>query len=463
MKTHIRDLAYAAPMSAVVFFASPAVSVLQPLYAKYFGVSLTAIAVIVLAGRIVDAVTDPLIGHVSDRLTQKHGSPALLLFTGAVLLGVCGYFLFIPLGYDPSADGAYVSAVYFAYWYIAYVIAETMIEVPHAAWGGALASSAKHKTRIYTYRAAFAGIGGLGFYFIPYLYGGESREITPETLSAATIAYFVSAPLLFYLFYAFVYRRNDTRTGNQSGSKPGLSFLSIYRTVIENKPYRVLTVAHVCSAASTAIHGAILFFFVDAYLGQGEKFALLFIVGFGVGMSSYPVWYLIASKWGRRFAWVLAHSVTILGYIGLATVEPGQDAWIPLLVFSTLTKVGGVAVLPFLMSFLSEVSDYGSLKFKSDTPSAYFAAFMFINKVLGALAISVAYTIIGWFGFDPTASVQSESAIVGLEIMFIWIPVLCLLISAVFAANIPIDERRYSIIKRRLDLRAARLSQTSDN
>ena len=461
MKSQIRDFAYSGPMLAVAFFAGPAGSViLQPLYAKYFGVSLAAIATVLVIGRIVDAVTDPLIGYVSDRFTKRYGNPAHLLFAGAILLGVCGYFLFNPVGYNPSEGDVSVGVLYFGFWYVFYYVAQTMIESPHASWGGALASSSKHKTRIYTYRSVFSAAGVLGFFFIPYLYGGESREIRPETLSTATIFYFALAPLSFYFFYHCLCKNNSIIINTEKEKKLGLSFIGIYRTVLKNKPYRVLTAAHMCTGFASSMYAAMLFFFVDSYLGLGERFALLFIITFCIGSSTLPAWYAVAARLGRRFAWVVSLAFVAIGFAGAATLKPGDDAWIPLLVFSTFIKLGFAPFMPFLSAFVSDVSDYGSLKYKTDAASTYFAAFGFINKVLVALAVSFTYAIVGWFGFDPTASSQSHNAVIGIQITFIWIPTSFLVLAVIFVANIPIDERRHKMIKRRLEQRSERLSRS---
>ena len=59
--TWIRTLAYVSPQIGMVLIATSTVSVLGGIYAKYFGLSLTSIATVMLVARIFDAVTDPLI------------------------------------------------------------------------------------------------------------------------------------------------------------------------------------------------------------------------------------------------------------------------------------------------------------------------------------------------------------------------------------------------------------------
>lgn len=463
MRGLARDVAYASPMMAVSLLTGAIGPVLQPIYAKYFGLSLAAIAVVLMIGRIIDAVTDPLLGYVADRLTQKKGSPTLLLFSGAALSGVCGYFLFNPFGFDASAENSSVSVFYFGFWYIAYVIADTMVEISHSAWGGALASSADRRTRIYLFRSIFIAFGIMGFFLIPYIHGVDSTEVTPATLNAASVYYLVLAPAVFGLFYVFVVRSDLNLRPEHRTKNANRSILRVYYTILKNKPYRVLTGAQMCTAAASAMYGAMSFFYIDSYLGLGERFAAFFMISFGLGMASLPVWYGVAALIGRRAAWVLSFCLVAVGYAGVSTLGPGDQSWIPFIVFATMVKLGFAPFFPFISAFLSDISDYGTLTNKTDTRSSYFAAFFFISKLMGAVGVAFAYGVVESFGFDASASTQSKSAILGLQITFIWVPACLLVLAAVFAANIPINERRHKIIQRRLEHRAFRSARVYES
>ena len=108
MLTLKQQLAYVVPSIGVIFLMGP-INVVQGIYAKYFGLSLTSIATVMLVARIFDAVTDPLIGYYSDRFRAITGTRKPFILLGAVLLVPCSYFLFVP------HQG--VGVVYFAFWY----------------------------------------------------------------------------------------------------------------------------------------------------------------------------------------------------------------------------------------------------------------------------------------------------------------------------------------------------------
>ena len=88
---------YALPTVAVAFLMSP-IAIIQGIYAKYFGLSLTEIATVLLIARMFDAITDPVVGHLSDRFSARHGSRKAFILFGGLLFIISAYFLFVPSG-----------------------------------------------------------------------------------------------------------------------------------------------------------------------------------------------------------------------------------------------------------------------------------------------------------------------------------------------------------------------------
>ena len=82
----LRIIAFAIPLIGSTLLLSPVIAVLGGIYAKYYGLSLTSIAGVILAAKLFDAVTDPLIGYYSDRWRLKIGSRKPLILVGVLLV-----------------------------------------------------------------------------------------------------------------------------------------------------------------------------------------------------------------------------------------------------------------------------------------------------------------------------------------------------------------------------------------
>jgi glycoside/pentoside/hexuronide:cation symporter, GPH family len=142
-----------------------------------------------------------------------------------------------------------------------------------------------------------------------------------------------------------------------------------------------------------------------------------------------------------------------LGAISL--VRPSTSWWVPfgLVVIANLYfSVLDVASL----SLLGDIVDYGKLKFRKDRGATYFALNLLIFKFGLGIGGGLALAIVGWFGFDPSATVNSMTAIFGLKFAFSILPACFALLALVLILRTPIDKRRHGVIRRRIESRLVR-------
>ena len=105
----LRYIRYALPTSSAGCLLAP-MAIVQGVYAKHYGLSLEGLALVFLCSRVFDAITDPLIGYLSDRYYQRTGTRKPFMLAGGVLFVVSAYFLYIP----PTTP----SLLYFFFWFI---------------------------------------------------------------------------------------------------------------------------------------------------------------------------------------------------------------------------------------------------------------------------------------------------------------------------------------------------------
>ena len=293
---------YAIPrIAGVSLFAG--INVLQGVYAKYYGLELTMIASVILFARLFDAVTDPLIGYLSDRAWHKSGSRKPLMILGALITVASGYLL-----YSPPAE---VNAFYFMLWFVAFYLGYTLFEIPHLAWGGEISRDAHSKTQAYNLRTA-AGFMGLAlFYSIPLLPIWETREINPETLRFAAI--FSGLLMLPLLYFSITKVPNGTSIKAPSIHPEKQSFVTHLRCITANKPLLLFLSAFIFAGIGLGMWYGLIFIFVDTYLGKGQWFAEIYLMSFLLGVIASLIWIGVSKRIGKKMTWMAAM------FLGLAS------------------------------------------------------------------------------------------------------------------------------------------------
>ena len=451
--TSLKYAAYALPVITMLWLHAPLV-IIQGIYAKYYGLSLTTIAAIVLLGRFFDAVTDPLIGYYSDRYRRRTGTRKPFVLMGGLLMIVSGYFLYVPF----SASILYFSLCLFAF-YLSY----TLFDIPHNAWASELAQSASEKSIIFSFRSAGILFGLVLFYAIPLLPFFETRDITPETLKVSVI----TAGIMMVVFLAICIKytpdgmqpsilkeapkSEDTSTVNRFDR-----LRAIYQSLIDNKPLCIFLASYISYGLGYGLWLGLVFLYVDSYLGIGELFAQVFLAAYIAGIIVTPIWCKTANKWGKKITMSLAFIFFIISFIYTGLLVPGEAGLRELLILKITNTLGASGILAIAPAMLSKIIDYSTWKSRNENTAIYYSLYAFLTKAGLAIGVAVGLAIADWYGFDATVTSQAAENVVGLLLAMVWLPVAFILSALVFTLLNPINSRRHKIIRRCLDVRARR-------
>lgn len=434
-------LAYAAPAFSQVLIHGPANSIIQGIYAKEFGVSLQAIAGILLIAGLVDVVTNPLIGYCSDRYRIRHGSRKPWLLVGAAFAVVACWFLYAP---TPP-----VTAGYFLGWLLLAYFAWSVSEIPYGAWIAEISDDYDQRTRLSTWRAIFAYGGSIVFFAVPFLPIFPTTEFTADTLRWTAIIAGIALPAMTLLAVALVPNGTAPRAHAAQASRDP------WRAVFLNRPLLLYASMFALIGLANGVLAGVLFFFFDSYLDQGKAMAGIFLVALPVGALAVPVWGYLCRKFGKHRAWAAGTAATAVSILGYGFVPVGSAGTWLLTVVHVLVIASYVSYAVASPAVLADVVDYGRWRFGADFGGTYFSFYSLMYKAAPQVGAALGIAMLGWFGFDPQARILSAEARSGLLLVFCVVPAVMLAIATVLVWRFPIDARRQAIIARRLARSAA--------
>lgn len=441
----IQAVAFATPSIGLIFFMGP-MSVIQGIYAKHYGIALTSLAGIILISRIFDAVTDPLIGYLSDNYRARTGTRKSFVLVGGLCLIPCSYFLFVP----PDD----VTITYVAFWLLAFYLAATVKNISTLAWASEVTSDAKERTMLFSVLAMVGQVGGVLFFMVPFLPIFATTEITPDTLKVSVI---IGASIFLPGLYIALKFVPDGPANMIKRASPKKSFkeilTSLYEMTKNNKPFLIFVAAYMFSMLGSGMFGGLFFIFVDVFLGQGEVFAKVAVFGTVSGMLVIPVAYKLVLVLGKKRTWMLSTLIMLSGIFYAGLLSPEESGFTDLLVlnvilFSSITCVG--VITPAL---ISETIEYGLLRDETERRGSYFSVYSLLGKAQAAIGMAMGFAIVGWLGFDATAISHNESDAFAIRMAVSWVPLTFSSLGLIFIWLTPLDDRRTAIICRRLKAR----------
>lgn len=291
-------VAYGALGLPLAFAALPIYVHVPRLYAEGLGLSLALVGAVLLAARIVDAVTDPLIGWANDRLPRRRLWVVLAL--PVLALGMLG--LLIP---PEGAGGLWLFALL-----VGVSLAYSVATIAYNAWGAEVADTPDARTRFVASREAFALVGVVLAAALPgVLAAGEG-----EAAGLARLAW-VFLPLLA-VFGLWTLWRAPAPPAVRAGTAPVWAGL---RAALGEPAFARLLAVFAANGIAAAIPAASVLFFVADVLQAAELAGLFLVLYFVAAAASLPLWVRVSQHIGKLRAWLasMVLAVAVFAWAGL--------------------------------------------------------------------------------------------------------------------------------------------------
>lgn len=418
---------------------SPVGVILPAFYAKHTAASFAALGVAMLIGRLFDAVSDFVVGHLSDITPGPFGRRRPWLIAGAIVAVISVYFLFRP----PAA----ATATYYLTWLIGLYLGYTMLHVPHSAWASELSNDYETRSRISTF-IGFAGtLGFVLFLGIPQLPFFGTSDIVPSTLEVMSWVIICAMPLVFVTTLFSRERRIIER------STPNL--LSLGRSLWSNKPFWNYFAAFLTAGIGNGIYLVLIYMFLDQYLRIGHLMLASTLAYVVTQLLGLPLWLAISRRIGKHRSWALGQALYALFHALVVFLPPGAGSYWP---FMALTALSGLStsVLMFApMAVLGDVVDYDMYKTRENRSGAYFALQAMIMKMNFAIGGAIGFALLALIGFSAQGG-NSPETMNRFLIIFVVIPQVLSIASSAIIYCFPITRRKQAALAGRLRVLKAR-------
>ncbi len=421
---------------------------LPPYYAQELGLGLGAVGLIFMLSRAWDAVTDPLVGVLSDRNRSRFGRRKPWIAAGAPLFALSTAAIFAPGLFGVSRPGA----AWLSVWLVVFYVGWTMIQIPVSAWAGQLAAQYHERSRVQTYFQVATAGGLLLVLVLPAVLdqlGARAGLPADPGLKVAAMGGFILATFVPTLIAALALVKEPPAPPPSAASSTLRRDLAL---AARDPLLRKVLTSDFAVTLGQLIRSSLFVFFVSAYMGRPDLAAGLFLLQFVFGVFAGPIWLRIGYRLGKHRAAIAGELAQVAINLALLAVSPGA---LPLLVGLTIAQglAQGSGNL-MLRSMVADIADKQRLESGEDRTGLLFSIFSLTGKAATAVAVGVALPLVGLLGFTPGA-VNAPEALLGLKLVFALGPALAHLASAWLISGFSLDEAGHADIRRQLDSRDA--------
>ncbi len=432
------EAAYAAPAFGLALVGIPVYMHIPKFYTDVVGVEIAAVGAAILGVRAFDALTDPLIGVVSDRTRTRWGRRRPYILGASVPLAVCVWLLFNPPALDPASG-----AVWFTVSMLALFVAWTLVTVPYESLGPELTFDYHARTRLLGTRDAILLLGTFAGVVSPALAGAlvPDPDDTRAVFSWISVFY---APLLVALCVWCVAATHEVARPATLREPTGLKGLGDVRS---NRPFRILLASYSVGALGNNLPPALILFYVQYVLGS-ERAPLFLALYMGTGIACLPLWIRAARLLDKKRAWLWGMAINTGAFACVLALDRGDELAYGVLV--VLSGIGMGATLAVPSSMQADVIDYDELRSGQRREGLFLGVWAFARKLAAALGVGVALQVLAGLGYAPSVE-QSPGVILGLKLLYAGVPCVCNALAFAIALAYPIDRALHASIRGAID------------
>lgn len=350
-----------------------------------------------------DAVTDPVMGVISDRTRHRFGGRRGYLPAGGVLLALGVLAVFFP----PALAGQGAKFAWLLGSYCFLNTGMTVLSVPYMAMAGELTEDPHERVVLFGARFAFANVGALLAAVLPLAMLGlglvGSGESTTPSMALAAAALVVLTALISW---------SATRNV-QFVAAPALrsaTWREAFLAPFGNPAFRPLLLAYVLAYLGIGVNGACFLYYYDHVLGFAEADRQLVLGTFLlVFTASILVWVQLSKRFGKRRPLLVGATVLAVGNTLLYMLVPPGAFWL-VLVAGGVGLAFFVGAIVLIDTMLTDVLDHDLLRHRQLRSGLFFGVWRFASKVARALSVWLVGQVLGLAGF-VAASAQQPPAV----------------------------------------------------
>lgn len=409
--------------------------------------------------RLLDALTDPIMGFISDNTKSKWGRRKPYIVIGAFISGLA---FMIMWQLNPQNSELY-NFFYFLIVSMFFYIGYTIFATPLIGLGYEMSPDYNERTRL---MAVSQFMGQIAWMIAPWfwviIYDQSIYDTAPE--GARNLSIWVGALCMILGIMPGLFNKekvlpDQTKMANLSWKELAANtkeFLIGIKLTLKNKPFVKL-----CGATFLVFNGfqtiaQFAFFIIVYFLFSGNTAAagqwpawFGTVSAIATAFLVIPIVTIISEKAGKKNAFIIATLLSMIGYALKWWGFNPENPWmmfmpIPFLSFG----IGGLFTL--MMSMTADVCDLDELNNNERREGMFGAVYWWMVKLGTAAAMLTSGVVLHYIGFDEKIQVQAVDTILNLRLADIFIPIFTGILAIMVMWKYDINEEKSRAIRQAL-------------
>ena len=416
--------------------------------------------------RLFDAITDPIMGFISDNTKSKWGRRRQYVFLGAIIMG----FSFIVMWQLHKESTIDYNFTYFLLWSLLFYVGLTIFSVPYVAMGYEMSDDFHERTNI---MAVAQFIGQWAWVIAPWFWVimDDQNFFKSSEIAVRELAIWVGLVCMTFAMIPAIFIKGKSTLNEDYDSITFKNIIKSFYTIFvinfgqafKIKAFRKLCIAtflifNAFNTVAAFTYFIIVFFLFNGVTGPDGAWWWPTLFGsVGALVTTFlviPAVTILSNKVGKKKAFIVSQSVSIIGYIMFWFLFiPGKPYMFLLALPFFSFGIGGLFTL--MMSMTADVIDLDELNTGKRREGVFGAIYWWMVKFGFGIAGGLSGVILSVIGWESGGATQTEEALYGLRLFFSGLPILGTLLAIYVMRDYEITEEKAKEISAELAARTA--------
>ncbi len=411
------DLSTSIPLAILMFFQlyfMTDVASLRPDFAGW------AVGI----GKLWDAINDPLIGLISDRIRTRWGRRRGLLLFGAAPLGLTFMLMWLVPPFDQVG-----LMVYYTLTFILFDTTFTIIHVSFNALTPELTDDYDERSTLNGYRTSFSITGTLGAIILATILGWfiADKRLTFAILGIGLGLVCIVPPLIVF--------KVTKEKPSEELPKP-MPVWKALKTTLSNRPFWMIMGLYLLSWTTVSILSATLIYFANYYLKTPDQSNYFVLVAEGAAIAFVPLVVWLSRKLDKRRSFIVGSITWAVVLVGLSAIRADQVVLAYVLAGLSGFGIATAYIVPWAM--VPDIIEFDQAETGERREGSYYAFFSFFQKLATGIAVwAMGQTLAATGYLTPIQGqplpAQPDAAVNAIRLFMGPIPAVLLIMSIIFA------------------------------
>ena len=362
-----------------------------------------------------DAISDPLMGALSDNTRGRFGRRKPYLVLGGLLLILSMALLWLPVRFESHA----ARVIYMTCTYLLYCTVSTVISVPYSSMSTEITNDFSLRNRVNMVRLVFSLIATAACTLVPSMLfdslTGGSLTLT-GFYAFIVFGFGIAFALPNVLAGLFVKERVPYEM-----KRSAFSWSTLW-VPLKVRAFRKLLGLYLAQSITLDIVSAVIIYY-GLYVVPGVSSTVFLGTFLGMQLLMFPVLLKLVDKVAKPMLYRFGLPLSLLGAAGIALFPSGgQPALLYLITGLTALGFAGAQTMSWII--FPDVVDIGELSLKQRITGSFSGAMTFVRKASSAIAIFLVGTLLGAAGFvRPTEGLplplQPEATLLAIRLIIL--------------------------------------------